>query len=356
MPPKKSMKAKPPGFQNFLQDLKSGKLKGVVMMYGAEQYLAEWAVSQIKHRYVMPATEVMDYVVLDGDSASPKDIITAAETFSMMSEKRVIWVKGFLPLKNPGKVAGYGEDGIVSLLRYFENPNAGAVLIFSNEEIDATRKLAKSLKKEGSVYLFDTLTEREFLGFAMKRIQAAGLQIARADMDYLMHATGYYNKESDYRLYHFENDLRKLIAYASDGVIRRQDIDLLVSGDNDTFIFDLIDGISGRNKEKAFEILYHKLHEGGNAIQICATVIGQVELMLYIREFLDSQKGPKTASGMAKRMKMNEFRVKKAMQYTQRFTLPKLKEIVQNAYETYGSIITGAMEPQLCLELFIARM
>ena len=111
-----------------------------------------------------------------------KAIIGAAETFSMLSEKRVVWVRDFRPLKSPGNMAGYGEDGIERLTKYMENPNDGAILVLSNEELDGTRKLAKAARKYGKVYEMGTVSERELVGFAAKRFRELGVTVSKQQM------------------------------------------------------------------------------------------------------------------------------------------------------------------------------
>ena len=77
-------------FKTFLEELKNGKMGSVVMMYGEEEYLIRWAVNNVKKAFVKPGMEVVDYQVLDEGSAGAEDIVKSCETFSLMSEKRVV--------------------------------------------------------------------------------------------------------------------------------------------------------------------------------------------------------------------------------------------------------------------------
>ena len=344
-------------FNIFLKEIKEGAIGSVIMMTGQEQYLVKWAVDIIKKKYVSPATEAMDYVILDEDGATTGNIIEACQTFSMLSEKRVIWVRDFKPLKSKHLTKGYTENDIEELISYLENPNSGAVVIFSGEEADGGSALVKALRKTGTCYEFVALSDRELQSFAGKRFREAGLRISNADMNHLLQATGYGNSESDYRLYNFENDIRKIVAHAEGGVITTADIDSAVSGDNDTFIFDLIDGISGNNKRVALEVLYNKLHANNyDAIPIAAAIISQVELMVEVKEFLLSERGPKNADAINKYTGINAYRIKKVMKYASRYSLEKLRAMLSGIYEAYKSILTGILEPQMALELFIAQI
>jgi DNA polymerase-3 subunit delta len=344
-------------FNVFLREMKDGSIGNVVLMSGREQYLVKWAVDMIRKKYVDQATEAMDYAVLDEDAATVENIIETCQTFSMLSEKRVIWVRDFRPLKSKHLGKGYTEESLEELTGYIEDPNEAAMVIFSSEELDESAPVVKALKKKGTCYEFVALSDRELQSFAGKRFREAGLRISTAAMNHLLRSTGYGNSESDYRLYNFENDIRKIIAHAEGGVITEADIDSAVAGDNDTFIFDLIDGISGNNKKVALEVLYNKLHANNyDAVPITAAIISQIELMLEVKEFLLSERGPKNAEAINKYTGINVYRIRKVMKYCGRYSLEKLREMLKGIYETYANILTGILEPQLALELFIAQI
>lgn len=347
----------PPGSREFMKNLQNNTPGSVIVLYGVEEYLIRWAVDLLKKKYISPATEVMDFQVLDGNACDPAAIIGAAETFSMLSEKRVVWVRDFRPLKSPGNMAGYGEDGIERLTKYMENPNDGAILVLSNEELDGTRKLAKAARKYGKVYEMGTVSERELVGFAAKRFRELGVTVSKQQMREIITATGYLNKESEYRLYDFVHDIEKLAALAEEGTLRSEDIAGAVNGDKETFLFDLIDGISENNKTRALELLYNRMSDdpyGG--IPLVAAIISQMELMYCVKEFAGSMDGPSTAPTISKRMGIHEFRVKKAMRYSSRYSLSKLRAMLQAGYKAYADIVTGLLEPRLALEMFIAQI
>ncbi len=344
-------------FKTFLEELKNGKMGSVVMMYGEEEYLIRWAVNNVKKAFVKPGMEVVDYQVLDEGSAGAEDIVKSCETFSLMSEKRVVWVPDFLPLSQSKPVKGYSESDLEILNRYCADPNPSTVLVLSAENINARSGLVKTIKKKGSYYEFGPLNERELASFANKRFRAAGFQIGRREMDFLIHETGYFNRESEYRLHNFENDLFKIVAHAEGGYITEEDIAVTVAGDRDKFIFDLIDGISGNNKTKAFEILHNRLTaDSSEALAIVGSIVSQVELMLEVKEFSESPDGTMTIPEMKKYTKINEYRLKKAYGYAKRYSQRKLREMLSRIYETNVSIVSGLLDPRTALELFIASI
>jgi DNA polymerase-3 subunit delta len=344
-------------FKVFMSDIKSGKLNNAVLMYGPEQYLISWAVDIIKKKYVNPATEAVDFVVMDQDEAYPENIIEACETFSMLSEKRVIWVRNFKALTVTKAPKDFTEDGISSLADYLKGVNPKAIVIFSSEEVEGRSKVVSALKEAGSYYEFVTLSGPELKSFANKRFRDAGVEISPYLMSRLIDATGYDNRDSDYRLFNFENDIHKVIAHSDGRTVTENDIDETVAGDNETFIFDLIDGISGNNKKQALEILYNRLNVDGNdAHRMIATIASQLELMYEIKEFQDSEKGPMNAEEISRYTGTNVYRVRAVMKYGNRYPKDKVRSMLSGIYESHINIITGIMEPQMALELFVASI
>ncbi len=149
-------------------------------MYGIEQYLVKWAVDTLVKKYVNPATLSMDYVILDEENASCSQVIEACETFSMFSERRVVWVRNFKPLTSDS-AKGYSKEEIKELAEYTAGSNDKTILIFSSEEIKASAILPTALKKKAQCYHFDKIDKAELSSFAKKRFKTSGEEItARA--------------------------------------------------------------------------------------------------------------------------------------------------------------------------------
>ncbi|MBR3756035.1 MAG: DNA polymerase III subunit delta [Firmicutes bacterium] len=336
-------------FKVFSENLKTGNIDKVILMHGVEQYLVKWAVDTLVKKYVNPAVKAMDYVLLD-DDATCSQVIEAAETFTMFSERRVVWVRDFKPL-NSDAPRGYSKDEIKVLAEYLSSSNDSTILIFSSEEIKASAVLTTAIKSAGQVYDFTTIEKPDLVSFARKRFHAAGIDITPGGIHALIDATGYYHKESDYRLFHFDHDIQKIIAH-SDGIrVTENDIMETVHGDMDTFVFDMLDGISNNQKEKAFSILYNMMHGGSDAFSIIGAIVSQFEMMLSVKQMREEGLNP---TAIHKRLGGSEFRIKKMLPYANRYSVDKLKEILSSIYEVDRNIKTGLLDPQLALEMFIA--
>lgn len=248
---------------------------------------------------------------------------------------------------------GYTKEEIKRLAEYVENSNDSTILIFSSEEIKGSAVMTGALKKNAQCYDFDKIDKAELKSFAVKRFKSAGVEIGPKALALLIDTTGYFNKESDYRLFHFEQDIQKVIAH-SDGLrITEEDVERTVTGDMETFVFDMLDGISSNQKEKAFTILYNMLHSGSDAFSIIGAIVSQFELMLSVKQMREDGMD---LSSIHKKLGGSEFRIKKMIPYTNKFSVAKLKQILSGIYEVDRNIKTGLLDSRMALELFIASI
>ena len=341
------------GYRDFLADLKNGDIAPFVLMCGKEQFLVDWALKALKDKYVNKAVEVMDHQALD-EEADADTLMAGLAIMPLMSERRMISVRDFQPASST-KPKGFSADDIDRLVEFMKGDHDGLLAVFTAEEIDGRGKFIKAIKQCGSVYEFDSLSQDELMAFAAKRFHAAGLRIGRSEMSFLIRETGYDNRESEYTLFNFDNDIKKIIASCEGAYVTYDDIRDAVIGDSDTFIFDLLDGISGNDKKKAFEILDNRLSKDQyEAMGLIGAICSQLEIMLEVKEYSDRLGS--SSFEISKRTGLNEFRVRKALGYAGRYSEDKLKSMLESIYDVNKNIITGLMEPRMALEMFIAEI
>ena len=338
-------------FRIFNADLKEGSFPPVLFLYGPEEYLTEWAAGSLVKRFVNPAASALDYVMLPEDCTADR-LLEAAGTFSVFSEKKVVWARDFAPL-SAASPRGFSSEDRNKIKEYIMNPNEGTLLIFSAPEPDDKSELVKELKKNCRCYFFDKLDYPQLAAFAEKRFRAAGVSISRDTLKYLIDETGYYNKETEYRIFNLENDIKKIIAY-SDGVrIKEEDVSATLNGDMDTFVFNFLDAISGNRKDLAFGLLHNILTSGSDVFSIIGLLVNHFELVLEVREFREEGL---SLQAITSKLRIHEFRVKKAMGFAEKFTAEKLRNILSQLYETDRNIKTGALEQNMALELLVGRI
>lgn len=348
----KGKKEKEHAFKVFSRDIKDMDMPSVIFLYGEEGYLIQWAVETLVNRYVNPALRSLDYVKFQDEGEDIYEILDACNTFSMMSERRLVWASEFLPLRSANP-KGFGTDGLERVEAYLKEPNAGTILILSAQVPEAKSELVKLLKSRVKCYEFGQLDYVTLSGFLTKRFAAAGVSVDRELVKLIIDQSGYFNKETEYRIFNLVNDIEKMIAYAQGGQITEEAVNQVLNGDMDTFIFNLLDAVCGGQKDRAFGLLYNILSSGRDVFSIVSMLVNQFELMLDVAQFKEEGLNLPQITEI---MKGSEFRIKKAMSYTEKFTVNKLKHILSQLYEVDRNIKTGLLEPNLALEILIGRI
>lgn len=338
-------------FQRFHKDLKEGQFPNVIFMFGEEEYLIQWACNSLADKLIDKTMMDMDFVKI-GETISVDELLSICDTFSIFSEHRIVWAKNYPPLiKKNNK--GFENSQIEELIAYLENPNSQTILIFSCAEPDESGPLVKALKKNHKTYEFSRLDRPQLNGFAEKRFKSAGIEIDRSTLKYLIDETGYFNRETDYSIFNLDNDIKKLIAYCDDGRITEEDIDTTLKGDLDKFAFDFLDAVTNNRKDVALRILNNILGAGIEFYSVLGLLVNQFELILEIKEVSEDISD---STKIAEVLKMNQYRVKKAKAFSDKYSLKKIKTILIQLYEIDRSIKMGLMEQNLALELLIGRM
>ena len=336
----------------FSKDIRETDMPSVLFLYGEEGYLINWAVESLKKRYVNPACASLDYVKFQDDGEDMQHILDACNTFSMLSERRMVWADEFPALRS-ANARGFTAQDLEKMEEYLETPNPGAILVFTASAPEAKSELVKLLKRKAGCYQFDQLDYSALSGFITKRFAAAGVSVERDLVKTIIDQSGYFNKETEYRIFNLVNDIQKMIAYSGGGAVTEEAVSQVLNGDMDTFIFNLLDAVSARQKEKAFSLLYNILQSGRDVFSITAMMVNQFELMLDVAELKEEGH---SLSGITEILKSSEFRIKKAMSYTEKFTVQKLKDILSQLYEVDRNIKTGVLEQNLALELLVGRI
>ena len=343
-------------FRKIQKDLKNGSLSSVLLLCGKEEFLVQWAKERIIEQYIEPASKVLDLTVIDEDELQGVSLLDAitenCETLPLLSRKKVVIVKDTKYLRQSEKQEGK-NSAFSKFCDYLNNIPETTMLIFTAGAVDKKFKLPKTIAKIGTLYDFDQLDRSDLIAFASKRFKTGNISVSREAMNYLIDKTGYYNKESDYNLYGFNNDITKMIALSNGNSLTNEVIDETVVKDIETFIFNLMNSVSEGRKDKAFVMLNNIIGDRGDASGVIGLIVNQFELMYAIRELIDD-KVPNRM--IVEKTGINEVRLKILMPYIMAFQTSKLKEILMLAYDIDRSIKTGLLSSSMALEMFVSRM
>ena len=337
-------------YQDFYNDLKKEIIGNCLFFYGAEDFLMDWAVDQVIEKYVDESARNLDVQYIDGEACTAADIMGATRAFSMFSDKRVIIVRNYLPVRRKA-VDVEAEE----LVEFCSTSFDQAILIFmlqAKYESDITA-YGKKLIKSCSNYEFARLDKAALQSFITKRVRSAGKMIGSRELSYMIDVSGYYNKESEYNLSQLDSDIEKICKACDTDQISNDIIDELLVGKEDKYVFNLIDAMMAGDKARSMEIAETIIREDDGAMAVLALLTKQLEIMY---DALELDKQGMSIGQMAKATGVNEFRFKRAYQSARKFSTEKLKDILVRAYNIDRDIKQGDMDKDMAFELLIVSM
>lgn len=335
-------------YKDFYSDYKAGKLGNILCFYGDEDYLVDWATELIVNDNLDEASKGLDLQHIDGETCTVSDITSAARAYSMFSERRVVVVRNYKPTyrKVGTKI---DEEEILTLVG---SDNDSSILIFTidepkSKEINA---FGKKLIKACCSYEFAKLDKPELRAFIRKRVNAAGNLLGQREMEHMIDLSGYYNKDSGYFLKHILADLDRINNACVGDTITSELIEELMIGEEDKFVFNLIDSLMAGDKRRAMSLSAEIAKDENSIMQVIGLLTKQFEIMYDALEL--SGEGMSIPQ-IAKATKVNEYRMKKAYQSARRFSKSRLKELLIGLYNIDKDIKSGAMDKELAFELFV---
>ncbi|MBQ6496959.1 MAG: DNA polymerase III subunit delta [Firmicutes bacterium] len=357
------------------KDLKAGRIPGLVVLQGEEEYLVHFYADLLMKKYVNEATKALDITVLDRETVTVSEIIENLETISLLSERKVVLIRDFIDAKGkypknlqPPKRNQIGGEGFQSFIDYVNGASGGIpdgallLLTIARQEDDgpSAKRLVtdfdRTVSGKGNVYDFGPLDPAQLWGFIEKRFRAAGKQYRSPLISEIVQTCGYTNKNIDYGLYELENDLKKVIAHSgASPEITREDVVGVITMNPENDIFGMLDAVAGNHKDRALKLLHNLLEDGVNEFQILGMITGQLDLMLVTREMQEEGMSlPAIKEAMYKSDRTNEYRTERALRSARRFRTDDLKRILSSAYDVDMNIKSGLYDAKLALEMFVA--
>jgi len=118
------------------------------------------------------------------------------------------------------------------------------------------------------------------------------------------------------------NEIDKLCNFKTDGVVKKEDVILLNSKKTDLNIFDFVDAIAGKNKSRAYEILFKEIQNGRDPYYLLTMVVYGFRNLLAVKDLSDKRM---SLDFIAKKAHLHPFVARKTYNSAVKFTLEELK-------------------------------
>ena len=330
------------------QQIADKQIGSLYLFYGDEAYLIDTYHTRLKKSLLIPEDELMNLDELDKPSV--QTIMTCAETFPLMVDRRLVIVQdsGLFAMKKKGE----GEEepdsneDMEALEAFFGNMPETTVLVFIESNVDKRTRSYKALTKYGLAVEFKTLDEDGLAKWIIIEARRRGLKIDRPTAAYFIHAVG-----TDMSV--LQTEMNKLFSYKEGtGLIVHEDIDKIITPSLETDIFRMLDAMGNHRAREAYHIYRNLIITGESEHMIFAMTRRQIDLLyktaVYQREGLRAEQ-------IAQAMKTRDWIARKNMQQASKFSFGKLKEAMEETLRFDVGIKSGTITPGRAIELLIAR-
>ena len=222
------------------------------------------------------------------DESNVEELITDLQTPAFGYEKKLIIVKNSGLLKKEGKrvnaklkeikekVCEYISKNLDEIIEY-------NILIFIEEDIEKG-KIYKLLEKQGKICAFEKQTPSQIISRLKGIYNAYKVNIEDDTLKYLIESCGTSMQE-------LINESRKLIEYAGEnGLVKKEDIDLLCIKEVDAVIFTLTDSLGKKDIRNALETLKNLIYNKEPIQKILITLYNHFKKIYFTKLALEERK------------------------------------------------------------------
>jgi DNA polymerase-3 subunit delta len=252
-------------------DLRKNGLRPVYLILGPEGYLCRSAVRLLKSKVLSPGAEALDYSEFAAEEVTADAIAEAANTYPMISGKRLVLVRDSEKLKDSE------QDALLDLLK---NISVRSTLILFAGDLDHRKRFYKTLRDGHCVAEFPKLKGPALDRWAEAFMRRQGCRISLDAIRKVVELAG-----SD--LQSLASELEKLVLYAGkEKGISDDAVDALVRANRQQSIFELTDAMARGDRNGALRSLANLLEMGEEPLRIAAMIARHCRQVLIAKEYL----------------------------------------------------------------------
>lgn len=317
------------------EDIKTGQIKSIYLLYGEETYLKRQYRDKLKTAVIQP-DDTMNFSSFEGKDINTKELIDLSETMPFFCDRRMILVEN----------SGFFKNANEELAEYIGEIPESACFVFVESEVDKRSKTFKAVSKFGSAVEFVTPQESVLVRWILGKIQHENKKITQSVMQLFLTKTG-----ND--MENIDKEIEKLLCYTLDREeITAADVEDICISQTENKIFDMIHAISAKNQKEALSLYYDLLSLKEAPMRILFLIARQFRNLLLIKSM--SAKGYPAAS-IAKAAGMPSFAVQKNQRQAGAFSMEQLKQAVEDCGQAEEDVKMGRIADQLAVELLIVK-
>lgn len=321
-------------------------MKHVSLIFGVEEFLVNRQLKKIL-KSTLGTDERNAYTEYDLLEVSLNAALEDCETIPFFEEKKVVVCKNPFFLTGQ-KVKTNLEHDLNGLSNYLKNPADFTHLVFvlNYEKLDSRKKIVKEFKKLTNIFESNMMKEEEIVSTIIKIFGNHDKKISNQNAKLIVSKVG-----NRFSLVYQE--ITKLLTYIGDDEVTAEAIEKIISRTLEENIFDLVDMILKRKKERAIQIFYDLLDLKEEPVKIIVLVANQIRLLYQCKVLF--KKGL-AEYDISKKIGVHPYRVKLARQASRDFETKQLLDLLDKLTDLDYQIKSGKINKVTGLELFIMKI
>lgn len=328
--------------------IKSCKLNNLYLLYGEEKYLISHYTSKLIDVVLDGTINDFNFKKFKASDISVDSLEEFIEVLPFLSSKKCVVVSDL-------EIEKFNVTEIKKLKEIVSKIPETTILIISQSNIDAStyksskwNSFIKLVEKHGNVINFKKLSrlslEKQIINWARK----LNLNISKNSVEKLIEYCG-----DD--LLNLRSELEKLSAFADNGEITEDDIELLVSKKAEANVFDLTKAVSQNNYDRALKILHVLLEKKEEPVAILSLLASNY-IDMYRVKVAKNSGVPTNQIAELFDYKRKEFRLTLASKACDNYSLKDLRKYISFLKEIDLKLKSSKDDNKILLEKLLVKL
>ena len=318
------------------EDIRSGRVAGLYLLYGEEEYLRAYHVNRLK-KAVFPEEDQMNTKIWKDEEFDEDEFCRQALTLPFFAEHRLLIVQN----------SGLFKKGGAELADFLPSVPQETIIVFSEAEVDARNRLFRLFKTQGVTQEYKRLNSKGMEDWILAYLGRHGRQIQRSALNLFTERTG-----SDMR--QVRQEMEKLIDYTQGlDAIRLEDVRAVTTEHLETKIYMMIGEMSSHRQAEALERYHELLAMKEPPLKILVVMGRHFETLIRIKEMRERGMGQ---SSIAEQMGMKEYSVKKSLSQVAGVSMEDLQHAMEMCVQADEDIKMGRIRDVLAVETVIVQL
>lgn len=313
--------------QEFDQIVTKGPVPKLCYLYGEETFLLERAMRSLLDKAIDPSLKDFNFNQYYGNESKGVDILDAAQTLPMFSDRRAVLVK-----RAEGLSAAAGDV----LLPYLQNPSESTCLIFCGSKIDQRKKFFTELKKNGILVEFKRVYDNKLPAFIQGEAKAHGKPVDAPAADLLAFLVGN-------NLQELSSQIEKLAVYIGNRQkITVDDVRAVASSSKAFTVFELARYLCLGDISHALKSLDTLFRNGEEVPMMIGALSRHFRQLWRVRELLDRRVAK---ADIAREAGINPYFIDDMVAQAKNFSREKLRDVFDELCRCDLASKTGGGQP-----------